>query len=212
MKSIKKNIADVNDMRKKEKHEFEEALKADTDSISLLLRAKASLAKFYKDTSALQVDDAKPGKNEPRTNFDGSKTYKGSTGEARGVMAILDMLEEDLHKEVKVARQEETDAQAAYAKDSSILAKAYQAAKQSKTAAVVEQADLKSDKQESTEARDAAQKDLNNEMKLRNAIKDGCKWVGTHFEKRRKSRKAEMSGLEDAKEFLAGVGTDDDLS
>jgi len=212
IKSTKKNIADVNDMRKKDRAEYKKALKADTDSISLLLRAKASLAKFYKDTSALQVDDTKPGKKEPRTNFDGSKTYKGSTGEARGVMAILDMLEEDLHKEVKVAGQQEAEAQASFAKDSSILAKAYQAARQSRTAAVVELADLKSDKQESTEARDAAQKDLNNEMKLRKAIKGGCKWVKTHFEKRRKSRKAEMSGLEDAKEFLSGVGTDDDLS
>jgi len=210
LKSTKKNIDDVNDMREKEKVEYKKSLKADNDSIDLLQQAQASLARFYKDTSALQVTDSKP--TEPRTNFDGSKTYKGSTGEARGVMAILSMLEEDLHKEVNVARQQDVDAQAAYAKDSSILQRAYQAARQTKVAAVVELADLKSDKQDATEARDASQKDLNNEKKLSKALGKGCDWVKTHFEKRRKSRKAEMSGLEDAKEFLSGVGTDNDLS
>lgn len=38
------------------------------------------------------------------------------------------------------------------------------------------------------------------------ALSNDCDWVKTHFESRRDKRKAELDGLVDAKNFLAGGG------
>jgi len=202
MTKTKKNMADITKNREDETAAFKKAQKADADSIELLAKAQSSLAKFYK---FLQV--AKP---EPNTNFEGGD-YKGSTGEARGVMGILDMLQQDLEKEMKSQGQDEIDAQTDYEKDLSALTENYRASEKAKTGSEGELADLKSDKQDQTDTKDGAQGDIDDEKALAKAIAGDCDWVESHFEKRRTKRKAEMDGLADAKDFLAGVGTENDL-
>jgi len=50
--------------------------------------------------------------------------------------------------------------------------------------------------------------------KLENSVAKDCAWVKSHFESRRDKRKAEIDGLVEAKNFLAGVdaGDEDELS
>jgi hypothetical protein len=207
MNTTQSNLAEIKATRETETAEYKKAVKDDEDSIKLLDEAQSTLAKFYKSASAVQVS-AEP---EPNTSFEGGD-YKGSQGEARGVMAILDMIKEDLSKEIKTAGQAEADAQVAYEKDFAALTAAYRASERAKTAAEVELASLTSDKQDTVENKNSAETDLGDEEKLAEAIAKDCDWVKTHFDKRRESRKTEISGLEDAKEFLAGAGTSDDLS
>jgi len=206
MDDTKKTQDDITKQRTKETDEFKAAQKADADAIEVLGKAQRALEKFYRDTKAAFIQ-AKPA---PNTNFqDGD--YKGSTGEARGVLSIIEMLIEDITKEMKSQGQDEIDAQTDYEKDMSALTGTYRATEKAKTAAKGELADLKGDKQDQTEIRDAAQADSDNEDKLEAAIATDCAWVEKHFEKRRTSRKAEIDGLNDAKDFLAGVGTENDL-
>jgi len=204
---VKGTIKDLDAQRAKEKAAFVKAQKADQDSIDLLEKAKSELGKFYRDTSALQV----AAKRQPETNWQGGD-YKGSTGEARGVISILDMLVEDITKEMKSQGQDEIDAQVEYEKSHKECTDCIRTLEKKKVAAGVELADLKSDKQDQTEKKEGAEDDLSNEEKMEKAIAEDCNWVESHFDKRRTSRKAEIDGLNDAKDFLAGAGTDSDLS
>jgi len=205
MKATKKTQEDITKTREKETAAFTKAQKADEDAVVLLDKAKDALASSYSKGAFLQVRG-----DPPNAGFE-SGDYKGSAGEARGVIGILDMLQEDIRKEIKSQGQDEIDAQTDYEKDMTALTRNYRASEKAKVGAEGELADLKSDKQDQTEAKDAAQGDLDDEDKLAKAIATDCDWVESHFEKRRKKRKAEIDGLTDAKDFLAGVGTENDL-
>jgi peptidoglycan hydrolase CwlO-like protein len=208
MKATKKTMDDITKTREDETAAFKKAQKADEDSLALLEKAEASLAEFYSKGKFIQVEHSKP---EPNTNWEAGDSSSSSAGEARGVMGILDMLQEDLKKEMKSQGQDEIDAQVDYEKDFNALEQNYRASDKAKTAAEGENADLKSDKQDQTDKKDSAQGDADDEDKLAKAIAGDCDWVDSNFEKRRGKRKAEMDGLTDAKDFLAGVGTENDL-
>merc|ERR1719409_810641 len=204
---------DITKERDSERDVYKKNLKDDQDAIGILEKAQGALEKFYRDTSALQVAPknvklvaAAP---EPHTNFqDGD--YKGSTGEARGVLSIIEMLKEDIRKQIKTEGQDEIDAQNAYEKDFNALTQNYRASEKAKLKAEDELADLKSDKTGQTENKAAAQNDLDDEKKLTKALATDCDWVADQFEKRRSARKAELDGLNEAKDFLAGAGTAND--
>jgi len=202
MKKTKKTMEDMTDARNKETEAFKKAVKADNDSIDLLNKAKDALYKFYRQ-SFLQGP-------KPNTNWEDGD-YKGSQGEARGVVGILNMLIEDLEKEIKSAGQDEIDAQSEYEEDFNALIQNQRASAKAKTTAEGEEADLKSQKQDQEDAKDEAQDDIDNEVALAKTINGDCSWVGSHFGKRREKRKAELAGLNDAKEFLAGAGSANDL-
>jgi len=210
MKNSKRQMADITMNRKMDNKAYKKAHQDDVDAIELLSKAKKSLEKFYKDTSALQVESVAEPKGAPRTSFKNGD-YKGSTGEARGVLSIIEMLIEDLRKEIKTSAQDEADDQEAFEKQYKSLTKSYNAQEKSKVASEGEHASLKSDKNDEREKKANANKDLENERNLKKAIAGDCDWVKTQFDKRRAARKAEMKGLEEAKDFLAGAGTGSDL-
>jgi hypothetical protein len=155
-----------------------------------------------------QVVKAEPA---PETNFqDGD--YKGSSGEARGILSILDMIIEDVQKEIKTEGADELKANDAYLEQYRSLTQITRDADKSKTQAELEVSSLGSDKSDAEETKAAHQSDLDDENELKKSLATDCDWVKTHFDKRRDSRKAEIAGLNDAKDFLAGAGTDQDLS
>jgi len=142
----------------------------------------------------------------PRTNFkDGD--YKGKAGDARSVMVILDMIKQDVGRDIKKAIQEESESQAAYEKELATLKEAYHAADSAKTAAEVEVAGITTDKSNAEEEKDAAQTDLDNELHIEEALAQDCGlFVEVNFDKRAERRKGELSGLKEAKSFLAAAG------
>jgi len=212
MRNSKSSMSDITMNRKMDNKAYKKAHQDDVNAIDLLNKAKKSLEKFYKDTSALQIEsaDAAEPKGAPRTKFKDAN-YKGSTGEARGVLSIIEMIVEDLRKEIKTSAQDEADDVEAFEKQYKALTRSFNAQEKSKAASTGEFASLKSDKNEEREKKAAAEDDLKNERKMKRAIAGDCDWVKTQFGKRARARKAEMAGLEEARDFLAGAGTDSDL-
>merc|ERR1719262_1544061 len=98
-------------------------MKADMDSVMLIGQAIEALSKFFAKNSLLakhftvkKVKQPEYTENEdtaPEAQFSDSKS-RGS--ENTGIVAILGMIKEDLENEMKVARKEEADADAAYRK------------------------------------------------------------------------------------------------
>jgi exonuclease VII small subunit len=131
--------------------------------------------------------------------------HKQHLSENTGVVAILQMITEDIQNEMGQSK-----------KDEATSVKEYQTARKAleNTKTALEQAILTLEKSLSAISRATAK--LNNHM----AALDGklganaegeeahttdCGWVKTNFESRRSKRQSERAGLEQAKSFLLGA-------
>merc|ERR1719420_1236495 len=101
--------------RNEENAEFKKALKDDTDAVALLEKAIQSITAFYTNNK-IPLEFVQ---KAPEYSVDEDKAPDASFGgpaksESTGIIAILGMLKEDTEKEIKVAREEEAEAQAEY--------------------------------------------------------------------------------------------------
>eukprot|EP00401_Gymnodinium_catenatum_P036759 CAMPEP_0117499664 /NCGR_PEP_ID=MMETSP0784-20121206/22363_1 /TAXON_ID=39447 /ORGANISM="" /LENGTH=748 /DNA_ID=CAMNT_0005294821 /DNA_START=92 /DNA_END=2333 /DNA_ORIENTATION=+ len=213
IKATKKDMADILALRNKAYAEFAQALKDDMDAVALLDNAIVVLTKFYKTNRiplalvrqpsyTVDIDKA------PKTSWTGGD-YGGRMSESSGIIAILSMIKEDLVKEIKVARAEDTAAQRDYETERSSLKAALDAHVATKTAKEGELAELQAKILATKEFRAQRGADLSGQEKLSAALYQDCSWVDTHFRSRRDKRKKEMEGLTDAKNYLAGVESGD---
>lgn len=215
--STKSDMEQLLDMRNKESRAHVKALKDDADAVDLIAKAIVSLSQYYKNNKIpldlmqkkapeYTVDEDKA----PETTFSGGGARKGESG---GIVAILEMIKEDTENEMKVSRSDDADAEAGYEKNRAALQDTYDAQEASKIQAEKELADTEGKIADMQEFKDGKAADLGEEQKLEASIQKDCAWVKSHFETRRDKRKAEIEGLVEAKNFLAGVeaGDDDEL-
>jgi len=194
--------------RNDENTEFKQALKDDTDAVSLLQQAIESLTAFYTNNK-LPLELAQ----EPEYTVDEDKapdasfSAPGRKSESKGIIAILSMLKEDLEMEIKTARAEEAEAQAEYEKQRGELTKTLDAQTKTENTLNGEHADL-SGKIADTEGEISNHEEMKlNTIDEKEAMKPSCDWVKEHFESRRTKRKTEIEGLQEAKAILAGAGS-----
>jgi len=215
--TTKSDMEQLLDMRNKESAAFIKSLKDDADAVALIEKAIVSLSQYYKNNKIplelvqkkepeYSVDEDKA----PETSFSGGDSH---TGESGGIVAIMEMIKEDTENEMKVARQDDGDAEAAYEKNRAALQKTKDAQTASKVQAEKEQADTEQKIADMEEFKSGKAADAAEEGKLKASLDKDCAWVKSHFDSRRDKRKAEIEGLVEAKNFLAGVeaGDDDEL-
>merc|ERR1712203_1290332 len=116
-------------MRNQDHKEFVAALKVDTDAVQLLEMAIAALTKFYTKNKIPMLIQ---GKVDPEYTVDPDKApettwesgnYGGRQSESTGLIAILNMIKEDLEKEIQTSQAEEAQAQSDFKKDEAALNK-----------------------------------------------------------------------------------------
>jgi len=220
MATTKSDMEELLSMRNDESAAFKKALKDDTDAVALIEQAIVSLTQFYKNNKIpLELVQSKKEPEytvdqdkAPDTSFSGGD-YGGRKGESGGIIAILEMIKEDTENEMKVSRQDDADAEAAYEKNRAALQDTLDAQSASKVQGEKELAETEEKIADTEEFQSGKAADLAEETKLKGSIEKDCAWVKSHFESRRDKRKAEMEGLVEAKNFLAGVeaGDDDEL-
>lgn len=147
----------------------------------------------------------------PETTWSGGD-YGGRKGESGGIIAILEMIKEDTQNEMKVSRQDDADAEAAYEKNRAALKDTLDAQTASKVQAEKELSGTQEKSADMDEFKAGKSADLGEEQKLESSVAKDCAWVKSHFESRRDKRKTEIDGLVEAKNFLAGVESGDDDS
>mmetsp|Transcript_121795 Transcript_121795/g.191182 ORF Transcript_121795/g.191182 Transcript_121795/m.191182 type:complete len:704 (-) Transcript_121795:78-2189(-) len=213
--ATKKSQEELLEFRNKEEAEFRQALKDDTDAVALIREAIKLLSKFYKDNKIpLELAQESPEYTHdpdkaPDTIWSGAD-YGGRKSESQGILAILEMLAEDLEKEIADARADDADAQAKYEKQNGALQETLDAQEQSKVSLEEELSGLE-DKMEATEEYKKGKKeDEDAEDATKQALATDCAWVKSHFESRREKRKNEIQGLVEAKGYLAGVDAGED--
>jgi peptidoglycan hydrolase CwlO-like protein len=207
---------------------FRQSVKDDTEAVALLGKAIEALSAYYKKNkmpiglvqersaarrirrhaglgpspapSEYSVDPEKA----PETIWEEGE-YKGSSSEAGGLVAILQMIQEDFEKEIETARKEDVKAQATYEEDMAGLNEILEKLTAMRNSLDKQLAELKLKivSLEDTKGFKGTSLELENEKK--ETIEHDCAWVKAHFQSRREKRKAEMDGLVEAKNYLAGM-------
>lgn len=204
--ATKGDIADLLEMRTNEHNDFLQALKDDQEAINLLGQAITTLTEFFR-SNGIEYSFAQNVSNPPET---WTGEYEGRKGEREGVIAILSMIKEDLEKEIKVSSEEDASAQITFESDRKAMNDMLSAQTASMVAEESQLADLKMQISDTEEHKSMTSADLKSAEEKGAALALDCGWVATHFETRRTKRKAEMDGLTEAKNFLAGVEAGDD--
>jgi hypothetical protein len=201
-----KELEDALNTRNEEHEEYIQALKDDKAAIALLTKAISQMSAFYSNNGIAFVQ-------EPTYSTDpdaapetfGDKPYGGRKSESTGVFAILEMIKEDIEKEVGEAKKSEADA-----------TKEYEGMRAAGRDTVTTLTDLINSL--SKEKASVDQKTANTEGDIadlqgqidgndgeQQAMKDNCNWILTSFESRKTKRINEINGLQTAKSFLLGT-------
>jgi len=207
IKDTNKDMAEMLDQRNKDHAEFEHALKMDADAVSVIKMAIVRISKYYKENGMkLQLvqspEYSQDPDKAPETTFSGADAHQS---ESTGIVGILDMIQEDLTKEMAEGRADEAKAQAEYEKQSGALQASLDAQKETKASLEKEIAGVEDSEATTEKRKDEKKDDKDSEEDMKKALKSDCNWVKTHFESRRTKRKSEIDGLVEAKNFLAGV-------
>jgi predicted nucleic acid-binding Zn-ribbon protein len=206
------DMDDAKTLRNNENKAFQTAMKADMDSVMLIGQAIEALSKFFEKNSLLskhftvkKVKQPEYTENEDTAPETFSGSYGGRSSENTGIVAILGMIKEDMEKEMKVARKEETAADAAYRKllkestdSNNTMTKKVNDLDNVMAELAKKVSDLGSVKGDKSEANVATDKYLAD-------MKANCDWIEDKFTTRQSQRKDEIKGLEQAKAALAGA-------
>jgi len=213
------DITDLNFTRHAENEAYHEAKEEDEEAIKLLEEAKSVLAGFYKNNSIdlgpiqggesgagfLQVDAGpefeRSADDAPEAEF----SHKGKRkGQAKGVIALLSHIIEDLHGEIAVAKKAEEAAQLEYEKQlqaATNLLKKLDAKHTNLEVSIAERGEKKTEEKEDKTQNEG---DLKSEEKYKKDIEPDCNFILEKFSERAQKRTAEIEGLSQAKDYLAG--------
>merc|ERR1719331_3442491 len=207
-------IRDAGDNRAKENAEYMAAEAEDNAAVELVSNAMGVLEKFYEENglkfTQLHAEVRRAGEEpfvaagEAPTPPPAMSTTDGSR-ESKGVIMMLEMIKEDIEKDIATAKKQEEEAQAAYDK----LVEDIEAAIKAKEQTVSDlEGDMASDSEmrttENTTMADN-QAQLKSVMDYLKEIAPGCDFIAMNFNIRLTNRQMEVDGLKKAKAILQGA-------
>merc|ERR1740121_1133064 len=217
---VGQQITDMTSNRTQENSDFLAAKSDDVKAIELLEQAKDALDAYYANHSVelgptesgraalLQIQNSSNQSDVLYTKDDApdmefAHKSKGKL-ETRGVIALLETIIEDLNTEIVNAVKAEEEAQLQYEaqKKAAEDLKATLVAKQINLASDI--AARKGDRTTETNTRNDNQGDLDGVTQTKTDIEPQCNQIQSKFDDRKAKREAEMEGLRQAREFLAG--------
>jgi predicted nucleic acid-binding Zn-ribbon protein len=209
IKNTNEEIKLMEDERVAEHQEFLQAKSDDEGAVALLKSAIESLSAFYRNNPPAAAllqgkEDPKFGDEDTPPDSEMSDANK-SSGENKGIVAILEMLQEDLEAEISNGVKKESEAHGDFEN-------AMKKAKNVLKALLDKKSNLKQSILETNSNIDDKQKDitdlnglLTDEKDYLAEIKPDCDWILSEFAGRRAKRTEEMEGLVDGKAMLAGA-------
>eukprot|EP00927_Polykrikos_kofoidii_P073250 TRINITY_DN69306_c0_g1_i1.p1 TRINITY_DN69306_c0_g1~~TRINITY_DN69306_c0_g1_i1.p1 ORF type:complete len:693 (+),score=168.86 TRINITY_DN69306_c0_g1_i1:57-2135(+) len=210
---VEQQITDMKQERQDENAAFLQAKTEDEEAITLLTQAKEALMVFYTKNNitlgpleghallqkgpefAVSEDQA------PEAVFSEGGARKG---ESKGIISLLSMIIEDLGGEIRVGQQSEEKAQLAFEKALNAATKVKGELEDKKDNLETMIADRQEEEINENTALQNHESNKTETLTYEEDIKPDCDWILGAFGKRRVRREAEMAGLVQAKEFLAG--------
>merc|ERR1719388_61288 len=224
--NLVKNIADLHNqikeaqlMRDAENAEFKVAKGDDVAAKGLIEKTKGVLKKFYEDeglaltqlhtkTHAARSSVAQPvvvaGEAPPPPPTMWSEPYGGSPGESNGIQAILEMIVDNIDKDIRVATEEEDQAQAEFDSYKETTESTIGKLEDQKADFETEVGDREGEIEVAKGERSDKKKILDETMAYLKTIAPGCDYMAVNFELRKQNRAEEIEGLMEAKASLSG--------
>jgi len=182
--------------------------KDDLAAASLVQSAKEVLAKFYTDNELMfvqkRMDPITAGAAPPPPPSTWEDPYGGKTGESQGIVAILEMIYDDINKDVAKAKTEEAKSIKAFQE--------YQTNTNSQIAALGdanndlsgEMGDEEDDVATNKASRLSEKGSLDAVLQKISDASPGCNYITINYDVRLKNRQIEIDGLVKAKAILQG--------
>lgn len=190
-----KQLADMLKERKEGNDAYKKAKDDDEKAIALLRKANQALAKYY-ETALLQQPDLKLSDKDSAKN------------QNQGVVSLIDMIITDLTQELAEGKAAEKAAQLAYEKMKESIEDQKAKLEKKKINLEGQIAEEGTSKTAEEDLQKENEDDLDNTKKTEADLKKTCDDAIRLQPERRKKRKIEADGLNQAKEFLAGMSSD----
>merc|ERR1719169_140688 len=213
VEDLNKQKQDASDQRTKENTEYLAAKSDDEKAVELVGTAVAALQKFYTDNglSFAQVRRVRQepfvaageAPTPPPTTFEGE--YGGASGENKGIVAILELIADDIKKDIAKATSEEEASVKAYDALVADVDASISSLESTKSDLEGTMADDESSMTTEKGERTTNQEDLDSTLAFLKEIARGCDFIAVNFNTRLKNRQAEVDGLNKAKAILQGA-------
>jgi hypothetical protein len=221
IKDLNLQISEAKAMRDAENAEFKVAKGDDVAAKGLVEKTKVVLKKFYEDEGLALVQTKKIQKKAqvhvqqaPEMSAAGDappppppmweEPYGGSPGEANGIQSILEMIIDDIDKDVRVATEEENSQQAEFDDYKSTTESTIGKLEDQKADYEEQVGDKEEDIEVAKGERSDKKKILDETMAYLKTIAPGCDYMAVNFELRKQNRAEEIEGLAEAKASLQG--------
>merc|ERR1719362_1316777 len=219
IKDNKKAIAKAEDelegakrQREDENTEFKANLADDKEMASVLAKAKAVLEDFYKENELMLVqrqpevaEQLKAGQAPPPPPSTWEEPYGGKTQVSMGVVSALEIIEDDVQKDITTAKAAEKKAKKKYdtfkKETESIIKEPKDAISDLEQA----QGDKEDEVASQKKTRNGKNKELAGTMKTIEDANPGCEYLTIAYPKKVKNRQIEIDGLRKAKGILQGA-------
>jgi len=209
IKAIQEELAKATTMRGDEHTEWEAADRDDGAAADLVMRAKDVLAGFYEENNLnlLQKNKMAPvvaGEAPPPPPSTWEAPYGGKTGESQGIVAILEMIHEDILKDKTKSKADEDKAEATFQAFKTNSETQIQALEDANSDLTDTKGAKESDISTAKEQRGTKHDELNTVIAKINDATPSCVYTTINYPVRLKNRQVEIDGLEKAKAILQG--------
>merc|ERR1719502_2381756 len=210
IKSIQEELAKATTMRGDEHTEWEAANRDDGAAADLVMRAKDVLAGFYEENNlnllqkSKKMDPVVAGEAPPPPPATWEAPYGGKTGESQGIVAILEMIHEDILKDQTKSKADEDKAEETFQAFKTNSETQIQALEDANSDLTDTKGSKESDISTAKEQRGAKHDELNEVIAKINDATPSCVYTTINYPVRLKNRQVEIDGLEKAKAILQG--------
>merc|ERR1719210_2705571 len=215
IKALDAAVAEATEIRKGENAEYQELKQSDTAAKEILAMAKNRLNKFYnpkmykpppvEEPTFVQISTHDTNRVAPPPPPETFGPYTKKTEASAGVIAMIDLLVQDLDKELQEAEVMEADAQKEY--EEMMAESATKRADDSK--AMSDKTAFKASEEEALmtekETKAATEKEVMETLEYIHSLHGECDWLLKFFDARSEARAGEIDALGKAKAVLSGA-------
>merc|ERR1740123_2960124 len=213
IKALDKSVSEATEQRKEENAEYKELKQSDTAAKEILLFAKNRLNKFYNpklykppaDEPEMFIEIAAHRGKTPPAPPESFNAYTKKSGENAGVTQMIDLLVQDLDKELQESEMNEKDAQSDY--EQLMAESATKRADDSKS--MSDKTASKASEEEALEKEEdnkaATGTELMATLKYIHSLHGECDWLLKYFDARKEARDGELDALGKARAVLNGA-------
>lgn len=206
--TLKAELKEAVKDRKDSNQAWQNTNKDDKAAAELVNSAKGVLTKFYADNDLMfiqnKMDPITAGEAPPPPPSTWEAPYGGKTGESTGIIAILEMIHEDIQRDMTKAKEEEDTSKAnfeAFKKDTEAGIKKLEEANNDLEG---EKGEAEDDVASNKKDRLSQKNQLDATLKKISDATPGCDYLTINYDVRLKNRQIEIDGLVKAKAILEG--------